>query len=222
MGDEPGVGTGALVENDTKLLYEDIRPLNGLSIPHTSGTDMGTDWRDNDPNLEPVVEIFQGARSSYEMAGAPYVADPSGDPKFAPRARHEAAGMVVNAWAKGYRLGVISSSDHYSTHISCAMVYTADGSRGILDAIRRHHTYGAMDNIILDVAMGKHFGDVFTLGARAAEGESTRYPSRVARVGNSRQQNCYTVQPKQQQVQFGSKTAISPPGSLLLRPAGTG
>src|SRR5260370_9363679 len=73
--------------------------------------------------------------------------------------------MVANAWAKGYRVGVIASSDHGSTHISYAMVYTGDPSRqGVLDAIRKRHTYGAMDNIIMDVRMGSHFmGDEFSM-----------------------------------------------------------
>ena len=45
------------------------------------------------------------------------------------------------------------------------MVYTDDPSRqGVLDAIRKRHTYGATDNIILDVRMGKYFmGDEFSL-----------------------------------------------------------
>ena len=60
---------------------------------------------------------------------------------------------------------MIASSDHFSTHISYALVYTADPTRqGILDAIRKRHTYGATDNIILDVRMGDHFmGDEFKL-----------------------------------------------------------
>ena len=33
---------------------------------HTSATGMGTDWRDNDPDVEPVVEIYQGHRHNYE------------------------------------------------------------------------------------------------------------------------------------------------------------
>ena len=46
--------------------------------------------------------------------------------------------MLWNAWKKGYRIGVIASSDHYSTHISYAMVYTPDTSReAIHNAIRR-------------------------------------------------------------------------------------
>jgi hypothetical protein len=165
MGDEPGVGTGEVVDNDTKLLYEDLRSNNGIAIPHTSATRMGTDWRDNSPDLEPVVEIFQGARTNYEQLGAPFTADPQKDAQHISNAGYEPSGMVSNAWAKGYRLGIITSSDHNSTHISYAMVYTDEPSRqGVLNAIKLRHTYGAMDNIILDVRMGKHFmGDEFTL-----------------------------------------------------------
>ena len=36
---------------------------------------MGTDWRDNEPQIEPVVEIYQGARNSYEVVGGPRVHD---------------------------------------------------------------------------------------------------------------------------------------------------
>jgi hypothetical protein len=159
-GDEPSDETGALVENDTRLLYEEVKQQNGISIPHTSATpNFGTDWKDNDPAVEPVVEIFQGCRWNSEAPDAPY-------PYASNRAN--AKGWVVNAWAKGYKLGIIASSDHSSTHLSYAMVYTADPSRqGILDAIRKRHTYGATDNIILEVHMGARFmGDEFA-AARA-------------------------------------------------------
>ncbi len=163
-GARPGVGTGVLVDNDTKLLYDEIRKTGGLAISHTSATRMGTDWRDNDSDLEPVVEIFQGARTSYEYIGAPKSADPEKDRGHTQQAGYEAAGFVWNAWKKGYRLGVITSSDHGSTHISYAMVYTTDYSRqGILDAIKKRHTYGATDNIILEYRAGDHFmGEEFT------------------------------------------------------------
>jgi hypothetical protein len=60
-----------MVENETQLLYDDIRRTGGIAISHTSGTNMGTDWRDNDRDLEPVVEIYQGCRTNYEHEGAP-------------------------------------------------------------------------------------------------------------------------------------------------------
>ena len=107
IGDEPGIGSGALVGNDTKLLYEDIRSRNAIAISHTSGTRMGTDWRDNDPNLEPVVEIFQGARTNYEQLGAPFVAMAEKDAPHMQQAGYQPEGMVANAWAKGYKLGII-------------------------------------------------------------------------------------------------------------------
>jgi len=126
---------------------------------------MGTDWRDNDPDMEPVVEIFQGARTNYEYQGAPLSVRNGKDDNHMKRAGFAPEGFVTNAWEKGYRLGIISSSDHGSTHYSYAMVYTAWPTRqGILDAIRRRHTYGATDNILLDVRMGEHFmGDEFTV-----------------------------------------------------------
>jgi hypothetical protein len=45
---------------DTQMLYRYLKEFNGIVASHTSGTNMGTDWRDNDPNSEPVVEIYQG------------------------------------------------------------------------------------------------------------------------------------------------------------------
>ena len=205
QGDEPGVGTGELVEDDTRLLYEDIRPRNGISIPHTSATRMGTNWGDNDAALEPVVEIYQGARASSEQFGAPLAYDPEKDKQLIERAGYHADGFVSNAWAKGYKLGIITSSDHGSTHISYAMVYTDDPTRqGILDAIRKRHTYGAMDNIIMEVRMGKHFmGDEFDLKKPEpihVKVRGTRTMAKVAIVKDN--QVIYSVDPNQQNVEF--------------------
>jgi hypothetical protein len=202
LGDDPDISEGVNAANDTKLLYEEIRPFGGLSIPHTSGNGaMGTDWRDNDPRLEPVAEIFQGDRTSYEQMGAPLVGDAAAQP-IAPL---DPKGMLSSAWAKGYLLGVIASSDHLSTHLSYAMVYTADASRqGILDAIRRRHTYGAMDNILLDVRMGDHFmGDEFRLAAAERIRVKVRGTQPVAAIDvikNSRV--IYSVAPGRQDVEF--------------------
>ncbi len=204
-GDEPGIAAWELAENDTKLLYEELRPRNGISIPHSSATKMGTDWRDNDPELEPVVEIFQGCRTNYERLGAPLVAREGTDDAHMKQAGYEPSGMVSNAWGKGYKLGIIASSDHYSTHISYAMVYTADPTRqGILDAIRKRHTYGAMDNIILDVRMGSHFmGDEFALAKAQplkVEVRGTRAIAKVEVIKDSAV--VYSTEPGQRRAQF--------------------
>ena len=55
-------------------LYEYLRKNRGISMPHSSATDQGTDWRDNDPEVEPLIEIYQGYRNSYEYEGAPRAA----------------------------------------------------------------------------------------------------------------------------------------------------
>ena len=73
-------------------------------------------------------------------------------------------GMVWNALKKGYRLGTITSSDHGSTHISYALVYTPKNDREeILDSIRKRHTYGSTDNLIVEFWANGHFmGEEFT------------------------------------------------------------
>ncbi len=181
-GDMPPIGTGDVVRDDTRHLYEALRRMGGIAISHTSGTRMGTDWRDNDPEIEPVVEIMQGARTNYEYAGAPLSAD-STRPDDAPGG-YRPIGMVRNAWNKGYRLGVTASSDHGSTHYSYTMVYTDRVTRqGILDAIRRRHTYGATDNIVLDVRMGEHFmGDEFRTSEPLPIAVKVRGTNRLERV----------------------------------------
>lgn len=71
-GARPGVGSGDLIANDTKLLYESLRRSGGIAISHTSTSDtMGTDWRDNDPEIEPVVEIFKARASRTSTWAAP-------------------------------------------------------------------------------------------------------------------------------------------------------
>ncbi len=117
---------------------------------------MGTDWRDNDPALEPVAEIYQGARTSYEYEGAPKSATP-GD-RHARGSGYQPQGFLWRAWEKGLRLGIIASSDHGSTHISYASVYAAAPTReAIVAGIKKRHTFGATDNIILDLRTPDHF-----------------------------------------------------------------
>ncbi len=205
QGQESGVGAGAVVENDTKLLYEEIRKMGGIAISHTSATRMGTDWRDNDPKLEPVVEIFQGARTNYEFVGAPLAAEDPKDAQHIKTAGYFPVGMVRTAWAKGYRLGIITSSDHGSTYYSYAMVYTDKVSRaGILDAIRRRQTYGSTDNIILDVRMGENFmGSEFRAAAPLPLRVKIRGTRQVARVEVIRGDKLvYSVEPAKQNVAF--------------------
>ena len=153
-----GAGQG-VSNNDTKMLYRYLRHFNGICASHTSATSMGTDWRDNDPVVEPVVEIYQGDRQNYEYQGAPRSGTAADSPGgFQP------AGFVWNAFSKGYKFGFQASSDHISTHISYAVAYAEKPTReAIFDAFRKRHVYGATDNIVVDVRSGEHMmGDSFT------------------------------------------------------------
>lgn len=148
---------------DTQMLYRYLKFFGGICASHTSATDMGTDWRDNDPAVEPFVEIYQGCRQNYERPGAPR--SPSeGDAIGGWRPK----GFINLALQKGYRLGFESSSDHRSTHISYCIAYAEEGTReSVLKAMKARHTYAATDNIIADVrcaADGKEhmMGDEFS------------------------------------------------------------
>jgi hypothetical protein len=143
----PGEQKGA--ENTGSILYPFLKKHNGVAASHTSHTNMGTDWRDNDPALEPVVEIFQGARTNAEHEGAPLA--PTEKRTELHAGGYRPLGYWWKALEKGYKLGVQASSDHVSTHTSYAMILAESYTReGIVQAIRERHTYGATSNILLD------------------------------------------------------------------------
>jgi hypothetical protein len=161
--------------DDTKMLYRYLKELNGICASHTSATGMGTDWRDNDPEVEPIVEIYQGDRMSYEYEGAPRSGH-SADSKKLPVqiGGFQQLGFLNHAMKeKGYRLGFQASSDHWSTHISYCIVLAEtpptppsqggeDRRAAILDALKKRHCYAATDNIIVEFRSGQHLmGDAF-------------------------------------------------------------
>jgi hypothetical protein len=126
---------------------------------------MGTDWRDNDPQVEPIVEIYQGDRNSYEYEESPRAGhDPKSNKLPTSIGGWRPAGFVNLALKdKGYRLGFQSSSDHISTHISyCIVMAERPDREAILAAMKKRHCYAATDDIILDVRSGQHLmGDEF-------------------------------------------------------------
>ena len=100
-------------------LWKALQGQDVISIPHTIAAGGGTNFVYNDPAMEPLLEIYQGCRLSYEAAGAPRVN--SG-------ARYT-DGFAQSALDKGYKIGFIASSDHRSTHISYAAVYAEEPTR---------------------------------------------------------------------------------------------
>jgi hypothetical protein len=147
---------------DTKMLYAYLKKFNGIVASHTSGTNMGTDWRDNDPDSEPVVEIYQGDRQNYEMPDAP-------------RSNNEKdsiggwrpLGFVNLALGKGYKMSFEASSDHISTHMSYSNLLAKDATReAALEAFQKRHVYGATDHILAEFSSGPHImGDAFQSAA---------------------------------------------------------
>lgn len=162
---DPKEAVAGIHADDAKMFYRYLHELDGVCASHTCATTMGTDWRDNDPVVEPLVEIYQGDRNSYEHQGAP-------------RAGYEASSgklpVQIGGWfpdgfidlalgKKGYKLGFQASSDHFSTHISYAIVLTERFDRdAIIDAMKKRHAYGATDNILMDIRCGENImGDEF-------------------------------------------------------------
>ena len=142
--------------DDAKMLYRYLREFDGICASHTSATGMGTDWRDNDPVVEPVVEIYQGDRMSYEMEGAPRAGyDPQSGNLPANVAGWFPKGFVNLALQKGIKLGFQASSDHWSTHISFFIILAEGRDRqSLLKAVKQRHCYAATDNILVDFRCG--------------------------------------------------------------------
>ncbi|MCS7168282.1 MAG: hypothetical protein RMI91_03990 [Gemmatales bacterium] len=196
---------------DTKLLYAYLKHFGGLCASHTSATDMGTDWRDNDPWAEPVVEIYQGHRHNYEHPGAPR--SPTAETQIG---GFRPAGFVWNALEKGYRLGFQSSSDHVSTHMSYGILFVTEKSRqGIIEAFRQRHCYAATDNILLVVRSGSHLmGDIFESAERPTleiHAVGTADIAQVHIIRNNRY--VYSAQPKQREIRLTYTDLQAEPGN---------
>ena len=135
--------------NTGPLLYPYLKQNRGITMLHSLATNQGSDYRDNDPEVEPLVEIYQGYHANYEYAGAPRAESPGYT--VSAHGPYRPQGFYWNALGKGLKLGVESSSDHISTHTSYTMIYTPSSSRtDLVESMRKRHAYGATDNIVLD------------------------------------------------------------------------
>jgi hypothetical protein len=195
---------------DTQNFYGYLKKYNGITASHTSGTDMGTDWRDNDPDVEPIVEIYQGMRQNYEIPDGPRT-NTAKDSIGGWRPK----GFVSDALQKGYKLGFQASSDHISTHQSYANVLvTSDTREALMDAIRKRHIYASTDNIIADVRSGSHLmGDVFTTDTPpdfSVKLIGTAPFTKVVIVKDN--QSVYTTTPGSRQVEFRWRDYAPEPG----------
>lgn len=160
-------------------------------ISHTGATGMGTDWTKYEDGIdnthENTVEIFQGARVSYEGLGAPQptVGLRQNEP-YTPANRDrehqpmppgiitdfEAGkakpqgynnGVYQKALSEGHKLGVFASSDHIATHTSFGGVYVEEFTReGIIAGFKARRTCAATDKIFVELSSGGHLmGEAF-------------------------------------------------------------
>ncbi len=143
----PGEMRGTI--NSGPLVYPYLRQNRGIAMEHSLATGQGTDWRDNDPDLEPLVEIYQGYHAAYEYEGGPRAE--SDNDHILIHGGYEPKGFFWNALEKGYKLGMQASSDHISTHCSYTLIWSPSTDRAaIVESMRHRHAYGATDNIVLD------------------------------------------------------------------------
>jgi hypothetical protein len=195
---------------DTQMLYAYLKFFGGVVASHTSATNMGTDWRDNDPQLEPAVEIYQGDRQNYEMPDAPRtISEKDAIGGWRPK------GFVNLALEKGYLLAFEASSDHVSTHISYANILVKDVTRdAVLDGLRKRHLYAATDNILAEFRSGDHvMGDVFTTAAAPKFEIKLTGTAPIAKVCVIKDNAyVYTTEPKSQQVSFSWLDRSAVPG----------
>jgi hypothetical protein len=152
-------------------------------ISHTGATGMGTDWDRYDKidnTLENTVEIFQGARVSYEGLGAPqptvglrrgqkYTADNASEAEIpAPPSpindfgKKRNNGVYQHALADGHKLGVFASSDHISQHTAFGGVYVEENTRmGLIEAFKARRTMAATDKIFVEFSCnGQPMGSI--------------------------------------------------------------
>jgi hypothetical protein len=114
--------------------------LTAAHTPEWSKAESKGTWTYHDPQVEPVAEIFQGFRKSYERPKGSVVEQAS----------------LWHALNKGHRLGFIASSDHMSTHMSFACVWATGKTREeIFEALSSRRTYAATDRIGLAFQIGE-------------------------------------------------------------------
>ncbi|MDO8682573.1 MAG: DUF3604 domain-containing protein [Armatimonadota bacterium] len=119
-------------------LFAILKGEKAVVIPHTTASVvMGCDWSEHDPELQRLVEVFQARRGSSEGEDCPrFWPDPG-------REKAPKPGFVQNGLAKGYRMGMICSSDH-GYGVSYAVVYAEKLDRkSIFEALYNRRCYGS-------------------------------------------------------------------------------
>ena len=134
-----------------------------IIVPHTFGETRQpiADFNWDNPSFDCLLEIYQGARSSYEAWRMP-----KGQRRGASQL-DQSGHFAQDALARGDRYGFVSFSDHGSTHNSWAAVWVKTEDRaGLFEAMGARRTYAASDEMILQVSADGHMpGEEFITAA---------------------------------------------------------
>jgi hypothetical protein len=199
-------------------------------ISHTGATSMGTDWDKYeriDHSFENTVEIFQGARVSYEGLGAPQptvglLADEPYTPankvrvgfplppdpitNFTLAGKDFNKGVYQHALQNGLKLGVFASSDHISQHTSFGGVYVENVTReGIIEGFRARRSIAATDKIFVDFSCnGQAMGSIIKAVGNPSLDMAVEGTAKISRVTIVRnEQNYKTFEPGEVKFQAG-------------------
>ncbi|MBI3682043.1 MAG: hypothetical protein HY235_16795 [Acidobacteria bacterium] len=148
-------------------------------VPHTFAAGPLADWNWPNARFDCLLEMYQGARGSYEAYRLPE------KEKRGPTQVDEAGHYAQDALGKGNTYGFVSFSDHGSTHNSWAGVWVEKQDReGILDAMFARHTFAASDEIIVKASSAGHMpGDEWNAGTKAPRIEAAiEAPDTILRV----------------------------------------
>jgi len=182
-------------------LYEALRNVEALVIPHHGGYPVGVcgkDWDFHDDHLSPFVEIYSLHGSSEEPDGIRPLLTPGS--WMGPGA---SGGSVQEGLARGYRLGIMASSDSHGDHPGAydnglIAAYAEDLSRPALwKSLRTRRIYGVTgDRIALDFRVnGQPMGSVVppapdrTIDVEVAAWDKV---DRVEVLKNNRVLHCFT------------------------------
>jgi len=215
------------------------KPVTAIS--HTGATSMGTDWDQMPPvdhRIENVVEIYQGARVSYEglnvpqptvgmRAGQPYnhSSDVIGTPVVGEPIRSFTVknnGVYQHALELGHKLGVWADSDHISTHTSYGGVYVKDFTReGILEGINARRTIAATDKIFVEFSCNDHLmGTEIALSGKPVlkcSIEGTAQITRVTLVRNEQNYQQWEVEAKNFEQTYTDEAPLTGENRYYLR-----
>ena len=177
------------------------KDANVVDIPHTfaESTQSRALWDWPNPTMEPVLEIYQGARSSYEARDLP-----EGLRKGRSQVT-EGPHFAQDALDKGLKYGFIASSDHFSTHNSYACVWVPVVTRlALVDALKARRCYAATDDIIVTATLnGRPLGEAFKVGKRPRLTAEVTAPNTIRRIDIIRDgMVVYTTRPNQDHASF--------------------